>query len=701
MTARSERETEREGFIESLGLPSCLRDRVLCRVPPSPPPSSMVAAAGKTGGDDDDDDDSANRKPERGSTSSFVLYLPTVTLRKKHNPAFALACRLANHHGVPLLVLATVLDDTHLSPGRKPLAPIAMTSRRLAFVLEALRDSCCADWESHGAGVAIRVHGPGCRTPHHLSLVHTGAAAVVSDEPFVDPYREYVRRVASTCAAAAVPFWTVDGSTSVPPNAKLARRAPPVDRDRDGLYRNDLWFAGAPSKAWRWEKQTDPVRKLHVLGATRDRDLDAPALEHALPPDFFLRPGDDAEGGRETPSSVRSRTERLRELLPSRWRDAEASAPGQRPWTVGELRGVPDCKAWATSWKGADPSVPPCRQTHGSAGCARRRWRSFLRDGGLKAYARKRNGITDPHAVSRISCYLNLGILSVFDVLRDVWEAKTVRGCATGCGKFLEEVVKWREGSYVHAFAHPDYHTAEVLPPWARRHLTGLRDGAIDGGYGYEELARAATKDETWNAMQGYLIDTGELHNNARMTWGKTVVHWQSTRYGPDESLWQLCCLNDRFALDGLSPPSYGGLLWCFGWQDKPASGSRVSEKWAHRYRTGPTGFSTAKERVLRAVPPLLLLEDDDDNDGEERPGMSGRKRPAVVASRGNADEDGSRDDGDEKTALPTDASKKARRVAEADATATAAAKRRDPNRESILSFFGPSSATKAWRTVG
>ena len=80
---------------------------------------------------------------------------------------------------------------------------------------------------------------------------------------------------------------------------------------------------------------------------------------------------------------------------------------------------------------------------------------------------------------------------------------------------------------------------------------------------------------------------------------GKTVVHWQARRFHVKEVLWQLVCLNDRFALDGLSPPSYGGLLWCFGWSDKPADGQRVTEKWAQRYRTGPEGFDHAKELLL------------------------------------------------------------------------------------------------------
>lgn len=83
------------------------------------------------------------------------------------------------------------------------------------------------------------------------------------------------------------------------------------------------------------------------------------------------------------------------------------------------------------------------------------------------------------------------------------------------------------------------------------------------------------------------------------------MVHWQAPRVSTEESLSQLCCLNDRFALDGLSPPSYGGVLWCYGWQDKPAPGNRVSEKWAHRYRTGPSGFVQAKVELLEKQSPM------------------------------------------------------------------------------------------------
>jgi len=640
-------------LLQELNLPSCLNDRILCRVPP--PPSVK-----------DEQQNPNDSTIEHAAKRPFVLYLPTVVLRKKHNPAFSLACRLANHYGIPLVVLITVLDDQHLS--QTPLSPIAMTSRRLAFVLEALKDTCCSDWESHGFGVAIRVHGPGSRNPHHLSLAHA-ARAVVSDEPFVDPYREYVRRITRTCRAASVPFWTVDGSTSVPPNAKLVRKANALQHSSSSnnagsVFYGDIAFCGAPSKAWRWEKQTDSVRKHHVYGAYREKALDAPELQHKLPKDFFLDGDDHAESDKNN-----SGHKSLLAVVPSKWKDREANAPGQRPWCVTELCQVSDCKEWALAWNGADSSVPPCKQTHGSVHCAKSRWKAFVNVNGLKNYAKKRNSITSPHAVSRISCYLNLGILSIFDVLNDVWEAKVKsKGYATGCQKFLDEVGKWREGSYVHAFANPNYHTTTVLPPWAIRHLESLRksSGTIgNNGYDYDDLEGAATRDETWNAMQAYLIDTGELHNNARMTWGKTVVHWLATRISTKESLWQLCCLNDRFALDGLSPPSYGGVLWCYGWQDKPTKGNQVSEKWASRYRTGASGFVQAKEELLQGEPPSsasvgLLFR----NSGGKRKEHDGNNIRSLSLR------------------TPSPATKKAR--SESDQ------KKKDSN--SILSYFGPTS---------
>lgn len=514
------------------------------------------------------DDEEAPKTLKRAS-SSFVLYLPTVVLRKKHNPSFALACRLANHHKVPLIVLAVVLDDAHMPSPSPATRPMVMTSRRLAFVLEALKDAT-REWEQHGAGVGIRAHGPQARKPHHLTLARN-AMAVVMDEPFVDPFLSFCQSVDRATQCVGVPCYRVDGSTTVPPVSKLK---PKIDAQG-----NVVGYEGVPAKAWMWQKKTDSVRKAHVQGVVRDGHFDAPELVVKVDPSFFLS---------------LSHSNELHQYLPTEWQSKDTAAPGHRPWTVTELAAVEDLKKWSLLWPGADESVPPCEQTCGSSCAGQERWNTFRRNG-LSSYAKLRNQIQKPHAVSRMSCYLNYGIVSLFQVIYELWQESST----TGAQKFAEEVIKWREMSYAHAFSSPgSYNRDTSVPEWSRRYLNQCRQELGQVPYTLQQLEESETECQTWNAMQRYLVRTGELHNNARMTWGKMVVHWQKSQKPVDAILQELVYLNDRYALDGLSPPSYAGILWCLGWCDKPKDGV-LSEKLSSRYRVGPEGFQEAERLLL------------------------------------------------------------------------------------------------------
>merc|ERR1712048_6923 len=51
------------------------------------------------------------------------------------------------------------------------------------------------------------------------------------------------------------------------------------------------------------------------------------------------------------------------------------------------------------------------------------------------------------------------------------------------------------------------------------------------------------------------------------MGWGKALVKWTSS---PEQAMEILIELNNRFALDGHAPPSYGGLLGCLGLFEGP-----------------------------------------------------------------------------------------------------------------------------------
>jgi len=382
-----------------------------------------------------------------------------------------------------------------------------------------------------------------------------------------------------------VPMYRVDGSTTVPPMSLLPKKS-------DGTRK------APPEKAWRWEKTTDPYRKKQVNGVVENGHFNAPALLTKLSPNICV----DTKLAQETNLK-----------LPKDWLRDDTSEPGKKPWTPSQLASI-NVKSWVNDWPGVDKTVPPATQTNGSRLSGEQRWKMFQKNS-LAKYHLLRNDITKPHAVSRISCYLNIGSISIFQVVHDIWQHTTSK--SRGVDKFVEEIIKWREIGYAHSFSFPDsYNRSESIPAWARVYLDGCFNNSakqsLTGGRGREDLTSTFftleqlescnTSDKTWNAMQKYLNDTGELHNNARMTWGKTVVHWGKYKYKVDYLIRQLIYLNDRYALDGLSPPSYSGLLWCMGWGDKPATGSKISQKSASRYKRGPSSFDEGRRALLRSI---------------------------------------------------------------------------------------------------
>jgi hypothetical protein len=550
------------------------------------------------------------------SAEDFVLYLPTVNLRKEHNPAFALACRIANYHNVPCITLAVVLDDTSM-PSTVPVGSkgadnsvshkheqqqVVMTSRRLAFLLEALSESC-RQWADHGSGVAIRVHGPKSRIPDHLTLA-SRAIAVVVDEPFVNPFLSLVQRVENTCLKNSVPCYRVDGSTTVPPCSVLKKRTA-TRKSADDL----VYYTGVPVKAWLWKKKTEPSR-LEQLQAAMKGEFDAPLLKKRVDDVHFFMNKIEVQPDNAVECGISPNT------FPQLWRNKSNAAPGSRPWTVIELEELFQAgkiKQWSMDWPGSDENVRPCSQTIGTHQKGMQRWNDFVSDRkGLVYYARRRTDPVKPHASSRMSCYLNFGIVSIFRIVHEVKVAQAAK--VSGAEKFEEEIVKWREHSYAHAFGRGDYFDIGSAPQWAIRWIessrssnTQMNSSRVNDPFDLKGLENGTTGDDKWDAMQQYLVNTGELHNNCRMTWGKQIVHWgvnshHNTSNATREIMQILGYLNDRYALDGLSPPSYGGLLWCIGWGDKPSSNGGISKKPASRYKVGAEAFQQATDILLKGL---------------------------------------------------------------------------------------------------
>ena len=121
-----------------------------------------------------------------------------------------------------------------------------------------------------------------------------------------------------------------------------------------------------------------------------------------------------------------------------------------------------------------DHSVPPVPQyTPGGSEAGYRRWRTFIDSGGLRTYAKRRNNSLDVCGPSRLSAYLNTGMVSPIRIAQEVYGSCN----AAGKDKYIQEYLTWRGISY--AWCYYCTRNGEVglscLPKWAQLTLNAHR----------------------------------------------------------------------------------------------------------------------------------------------------------------------------------------------------------------------------------
>ncbi len=207
-----------------------------------------------------------------------------------------------------------------------------------------------------------------------------------------------------------------------------------------------------------------------------------------------------------------------------------------------------------------DHTIGPVPHTRGGSTAAQTRWESFKAQG-LGMYAGTRNNALID-GVSRMSAYLHYGMISPMAVAREA-----AANPSEGAQKYLDELMVWREVAYTWCFFRDDHDRLSSIPAWAKQTLATHEPDPRPALHSWETLSRAQTGDALWDAAQSSLLIHGELHNNVRMTWGKALLHWTPNA---SQCLQLLIDLNQRYALDGRDPASFGGLLWCLGLFDRP-----------------------------------------------------------------------------------------------------------------------------------
>ncbi len=252
-------------------------------------------------------------------------------------------------------------------------------------------------------------------------------------------------------------------------------------------------------------------------------------------------------------------------------------------------------------WKDLDRSVGPVDTLTGGAHAAHARLQHFVAKM-LPGYAHNRNH-PDQDGTSVLSPYLHYGHISPLTIYLAIEGAVEKDGSLReSADSFLDEMVTWRELCINWVKYDPNYDNPACAEEWARKTVAAHAHDARDPMYSVEQMERAETYDEMWNAAQRQMIRRGWMHNFMRMYWAKKILEWS-----PDNAtaMQTTIYLNDKYFIDGRDPGGYAGIAWAiYGKFDRPWGERKIFGK--IRYMSGAsTGRKFNSKAYITQNPPL------------------------------------------------------------------------------------------------
>ncbi|GJE56966.1 MULTISPECIES: deoxyribodipyrimidine photo-lyase [Methylobacterium] len=249
-----------------------------------------------------------------------------------------------------------------------------------------------------------------------------------------------------------------------------------------------------------------------------------------------------------------------------------------------------------------DTSVAPVKRFKGGHGEAKRRLKAYLA-GPFAGYGADRNK-PEADAASHMSPYLHFGQISPVEIALAVREAKA--GSKEDRQTYLEELIVRRELAMNHVFYTKGYDRYETaLPDWAKKTLAEQAGDARPHQYSEAQLAEGKTHEPYWNAAMREMRETGYMHNQLRMYWGKKILEWSPS---PEEAFARTLRLNNRYFLDGRDANSFTNVAWVFGLHDRPWQRRKIFG--TVRYQSENSLKKFDAKAYLKTVERLCAAED-------------------------------------------------------------------------------------------
>ena len=168
--------------------------------------------------------------------------------------------------------------------------------------------------------------------------------------------------------------------------------------------------------------------------------------------------------------------------------------------------------------------------------------------------------------------------------------------------KYFDELITWRELAINLVRYNPHYDSPKCAENWAQATIAEHEKDEREHLYTLEQLDRAETYDDLWNAAQIQMVEHGWMHNVMRMYWAKKILEWTPNAATAME---YAIHLNDKYFLDGRDPNGYAGIAWAIvgkfdrPWFDRPIFGKI-------RYMSGgSTGKKFDSKRYIRQMQAL------------------------------------------------------------------------------------------------